>query len=156
MLRTLNDTEGLPLKKSTIWGRSCDPNDQVESDILLPELQSGDWLILENFGGYRFTTSSFFNGFTPHPAFNFVERKIWYVQYPSSLYLTVVGDIKRSHDVMSSITRGFNSSISNKVDSIFMNHVAKNFSKHLISRDDFKAHKLPNIDIDYEVEEEVE
>ena len=107
MLRTLHDTKGLPLKKSTIWGRSCDPNDQVESDILLPELQSGDWLILENFGGYRLTTSSLFNGFTPHPAFNFVERKIWYVKSPFA-----VGDKKRSHDVMSSIALGFNSSIS--------------------------------------------
>lgn len=77
VLKTLRDTEGLPLKKSTIWGRSCDPNDQVEAEILLPELQCGDWLILYNFGGYRMTTSSSFNGFTAHPVFNFIEREMW-------------------------------------------------------------------------------
>ena len=82
----LRDTTGHPLRKSVLWGRSCDrlggiqfnfktilsdfstfnnqflflfflffhacSNDQVESEILLPELKCGEWLLLYNFGGY--------------------------------------------------------------------------------------------------------
>lgn len=77
VLRTLRDATGLPLKKSIIWGRSCDSNDQVEAEIYLPELNCGEWLILENFGGYRFTTSSLFNGFPRHPVYNFIESEMW-------------------------------------------------------------------------------
>ena len=76
-IKTLRDTSKVSLKKSVIWGRTCDPNDQVESEILLPELNCGDWLVLENFGSYRITTSSSFNGFTQHPSFNYIERDVW-------------------------------------------------------------------------------
>ncbi|KAL7048460.1 hypothetical protein ACKWTF_003350 [Chironomus riparius] len=76
-IKTLRDTSKMSLKKSVIWGRTCDPNDQVESEILLPELKCGDWLVLENFGSYRITTSSSFNGFLQHPSFNYIERDVW-------------------------------------------------------------------------------
>lgn len=76
-IKTLRDTTGMILKKSVIWGRTCDPNDQVESDILLPELECGDWLVLEDFGSYRITTTSPFNGFPQHPCFNYIERDAW-------------------------------------------------------------------------------
>jgi ornithine decarboxylase len=76
-IKTLRNTEGMNLKKSVVWGRTCDPNDQVEDEILLPELECGDWLVLEDFGAYRVTTSSGFNGFPQHPVFNYIEREMW-------------------------------------------------------------------------------
>ncbi|KAG5667924.1 hypothetical protein PVAND_015889 [Polypedilum vanderplanki] len=77
VVKTLRDTSGDNLKKSVIWGRCCDPNDQVESEILLPELKCGDWLVLEDFGAYRITTSSKFNGFPQHTVFNYIEKEMW-------------------------------------------------------------------------------
>jgi ornithine decarboxylase len=76
-IKTLRDTSKSERKKSVIWGRACDPNDQVEADIMLPELECGDWLVLENFGAYRVTTSSKFNGFPAHPIFNYIAKDDW-------------------------------------------------------------------------------
>ncbi|CRL08703.1 CLUMA_CG021237, isoform A [Clunio marinus] len=77
-VRTLKETpKETPLKKSIIWGRACDPHDIVLKDILLPELQCGEWLIFENSGSYRISTSTFFNGFPNHPVYGFIEKKIW-------------------------------------------------------------------------------
>lgn len=68
---------GKPLKKSIIWGRACDPHDVVINDILLPELECGDWLVFEDSGAYRITTSTLFNGFPNHPVHSFIEKGMW-------------------------------------------------------------------------------
>ena len=71
------DNNGKPLKKSVIWGRTCDPNDVVAREVFLPELETGDWLVFENSGAYQTTTSTTFNGFTDHPIYAFIEKKMW-------------------------------------------------------------------------------
>lgn len=76
-VRTLKNHAGEALKKSIIWGRACDPHDIVTRDIMLPELQCGDWLVFEDSGAYRITTSSLFNGFPNHPVYCFIERSMW-------------------------------------------------------------------------------
>lgn len=68
---------GKPLKRSVIWGRACDPHDVVIRDVLLPELDCGDWLVFDDSGAYRMTTSTLFNGFTDHPVYGFIEREMW-------------------------------------------------------------------------------
>lgn len=75
-VRTLKDN-GKPLKKSVIWGRACDPHDVVISDVLLPELDCGDWLVFDDSGAYRITTSTLFNGFPNHPVYSFIEKNMW-------------------------------------------------------------------------------
>ncbi|XP_020839122.1 antizyme inhibitor 2-like [Phascolarctos cinereus] len=53
------------LYPSTLWGPTCDAFDRLgPTDILLPELHVGDWLIFEDMGAYTHTLSSNFNGFT--------------------------------------------------------------------------------------------
>uniref|UniRef100_A0A7N4NP20 Antizyme inhibitor 2 n=1 Tax=Sarcophilus harrisii TaxID=9305 RepID=A0A7N4NP20_SARHA len=52
------------LYPSTLWGPTCDAFDRLgPTDILLPELHVGDWLIFEDMGAYTHTLSSSFNGF---------------------------------------------------------------------------------------------
>ncbi|XP_074161520.1 antizyme inhibitor 2-like [Sminthopsis crassicaudata] len=52
------------LYPSTLWGPTCDAFDRLgPTDILLPELHVGDWLIFEDMGAYTHTSSSSFNGF---------------------------------------------------------------------------------------------
>ncbi|XP_072465886.1 antizyme inhibitor 2-like isoform X2 [Notamacropus eugenii] len=53
------------LYPSTLWGPTCDAFDRLgPTDILLPELHVGDWLVFEDMGAYTRTSSSNFNGFT--------------------------------------------------------------------------------------------
>ncbi|XP_036602476.1 antizyme inhibitor 2-like [Trichosurus vulpecula] len=52
------------LYPSTLWGPTCDAFDRLgPTDILLPELHVGDWLVFEDMGAYTHTLSSNFNGF---------------------------------------------------------------------------------------------
>ncbi|XP_051846778.1 antizyme inhibitor 2-like [Antechinus flavipes] len=52
------------LYPSTLWGPTCDAFDRLgPTDILLPELHVGDWLIFDDMGAYTHTSSSSFNGF---------------------------------------------------------------------------------------------
>jgi len=51
------------LYKSTIFGPTCDSMDCVAKDILLPELNVGEWLYFKNMGAYTVAAASPFNGF---------------------------------------------------------------------------------------------
>ena len=53
-----------PLFESTLYGPTCDSFDLVEETILLPELEVGDELYIENFGAYTSASASSFNGYT--------------------------------------------------------------------------------------------
>jgi ornithine decarboxylase len=48
---------------SLIFGHTCDGLDTISSDILLPDLGVGDWLVVPNMGAYTNGASSQFNGF---------------------------------------------------------------------------------------------
>lgn len=74
----------LPLKKgcgkmipSSIWGPTCDGLDQVVENVLLHEMDLGDWIIFENMGAYTLPVASPFNGF-PVPKVHIVaDESIW-------------------------------------------------------------------------------
>ncbi|XP_043685376.1 ornithine decarboxylase-like [Vespula pensylvanica] len=74
----------LPLKNgcgkmipSSIWGPTCDGLDQVVENILLYEMDLGDWIIFENMGAYTLPVASPFNGF-PVPKVHVVaDESIW-------------------------------------------------------------------------------
>jgi len=55
--------KGEPLFKSKIFGPTCDSIDMIYENILLPELNIGEWVYVENFGAYTTASSSSFNGF---------------------------------------------------------------------------------------------
>jgi len=53
--------------KCTIFGPTCDSMDCIAKDILLPELEVGEWLYFKNMGAYTTAAASPFNGFKAHP-----------------------------------------------------------------------------------------
>lgn len=59
----LNSTNDEPLYKSIIFGQTCDSMDKIVDGIMLPELNCGDWLVVENHGAYTLASASKFNGF---------------------------------------------------------------------------------------------
>jgi ornithine decarboxylase len=61
---------------STVFGPTCDSQDQVVTGYQLPEMSVGDWLVFDNMGAYSTGAGSKFNGF------DISEMKI-YVAYSS-------------------------------------------------------------------------
>jgi len=53
--------------RCTIFGPTCDSMDCISKDILMPELEVGEWLFFENMGAYTVAAASPFNGFKSHP-----------------------------------------------------------------------------------------
>jgi len=51
----------------TIFGPTCDSMDCIGKDILLPELEVGEWLYFKQMGAYTTSAASPFNGFKSHP-----------------------------------------------------------------------------------------
>ncbi|OXU29989.1 hypothetical protein TSAR_001106 [Trichomalopsis sarcophagae] len=62
---------------SSIWGPTCDGLDQVVENVLMHEMELGDWIIFENMGAYTLPVASPFNGF-PIPKVHVVaDESIW-------------------------------------------------------------------------------
>jgi ornithine decarboxylase len=62
---------------SSIWGPTCDGLDQVVENVLMHEMELGDWIIFENMGAYTIPVASPFNGF-PIPKVHVVaDESIW-------------------------------------------------------------------------------
>lgn len=74
----------VPLKKgygrtvsSSIWGPTCDSLDQVVENVLLYDMNLGDWIIFESMGAYTLSLATTFNGF-PIPKVHIVcNENIW-------------------------------------------------------------------------------
>ena len=61
ILKTDKDSE---IKfNSTVYGPTCDSFDLINENILLPELNVGDIVYIENFGAYTTASASSFNGY---------------------------------------------------------------------------------------------
>lgn len=52
--------------KCTIFGPTCDSMDCIAKDIMMPELEVGEWLYFKNMGAYTTAAASPFNGFKSH------------------------------------------------------------------------------------------
>lgn len=61
--------------KCTIFGPTCDSMDCIAKDILMPELEVGEWLYFKNMGAYTTAAASPFNGFKSH-------ANTYYIQTP--------------------------------------------------------------------------
>ena len=74
----------IPLQKgrgklipSSIWGPTCDSLDQIVENVLMHDMELGDWIIFENMGAYTLPVASTFNGF-PVPRVHIVsDENIW-------------------------------------------------------------------------------
>ncbi|XP_035733463.1 ornithine decarboxylase 1-like [Vespa mandarinia] len=62
---------------STVWGPTCDSYDYIVKDILMPELQIGDWFIWNNMGAYAASRSCEFNGISLPIVHPFIRKSQW-------------------------------------------------------------------------------
>ena len=51
-----------PLHLTLLWGPTCDSGDKIIDGIFLPEMQTGDFLSVENMGAYTNSLETSFNG----------------------------------------------------------------------------------------------
>ncbi|XP_034047245.1 ornithine decarboxylase-like [Thalassophryne amazonica] len=63
--------------KSVIWGPTCNSNDKLTDNSWLPELQVGDWLLVDNMGAYTISLVTEFNGFEKANICTVVTAKTW-------------------------------------------------------------------------------
>ncbi|RWS26694.1 ornithine decarboxylase 2-like protein [Leptotrombidium deliense] len=55
-----NVTETL---NTTLWGPTCDSMDCIKKNVMLPEMEVGDWIVFKEMGAYTIAAASTFNGF---------------------------------------------------------------------------------------------
>lgn len=73
----LYEYPGTKKYSSSIWGPTCDGLDQVVEDVVLPQMELGDWVVFEDMGAYTLPVASPFNGF-PVPQVHFVvTESVW-------------------------------------------------------------------------------
>uniref|UniRef100_A0A8C6T0D2 ornithine decarboxylase n=1 Tax=Neogobius melanostomus TaxID=47308 RepID=A0A8C6T0D2_9GOBI len=65
-----------PRYQSVIWGPTCDGADRI-MDVWMPELNIGDWILVDNFGAYTIPLSTDFNGFEKPTIYLVVTPQIW-------------------------------------------------------------------------------
>lgn len=63
----LKDKSDKPVTTCTIFGPTCDSFDKIIENILMPELEVGEWLVFKDMGAYTICTASSFNGFQITP-----------------------------------------------------------------------------------------
>lgn len=64
---------------SVIWGSTCDSDDCPIPQCILPELERGDWLLVENMGAYNSIKASNFNGFPKAGSHFVMSQQAWWV-----------------------------------------------------------------------------
>ena len=60
-----------PRKLSSVWGQTCADKDYLVKNLMFPEIQIGEHIIIKQFGAYTYTFRSEFNGF-PKPSVKYV------------------------------------------------------------------------------------
>jgi ornithine decarboxylase len=60
-IRLHSDVEGA--QPCTVFGHTCDGADSLSKELMLPNLEVGDWLVFPAMGAYTNTASTTFNGF---------------------------------------------------------------------------------------------
>jgi ornithine decarboxylase len=58
---------------SLLWGPTCDSGDKIFDSISLPEIETGDFLTVENLGAYAKSLETSFNGITPSKPYYICE-----------------------------------------------------------------------------------
>lgn len=48
---------------TTLWGPTCDSMDCISRNIVLPEMNIGEWVVFQEMGAYTMAAASTFNGF---------------------------------------------------------------------------------------------
>ncbi|KAM0735417.1 Ornithine decarboxylase [Formica fusca] len=62
---------------SSIWGPTADSYDLIVKEVMLPELEIGDWLIWKDMGAYSIAVATTFNGFPIPIVIPFIRKSQW-------------------------------------------------------------------------------
>jgi len=62
----------------SIWGPTCDGLDKVCSDVFLPSLAVGEWLVFNDMGAYTLVAAGTFNGFPISKIHYIATKEAWY------------------------------------------------------------------------------
>ncbi|XP_024891419.1 ornithine decarboxylase-like [Temnothorax curvispinosus] len=62
---------------SNIWGPTADSYDLIIKNVMLPELQIGDWLIWKEMGAYTLSISCTFNGYPIPTVIPIIRKSQW-------------------------------------------------------------------------------
>lgn len=74
---TLAEYPGCKLLPSSVWGQTCDGLDKVVDEVLLPDMQIGDWMVFEDMGAYSLTLVTSFNGASIPKVFYLMTKELW-------------------------------------------------------------------------------
>ncbi|XP_068434400.1 ornithine decarboxylase-like [Clinocottus analis] len=72
--------------RSVLWGPTCDSIDKVKDSCWIPELNVGDWLLINNMGAYSICASTDFNGFERAHIYPVVSTKTWHALNLPDIY----------------------------------------------------------------------
>ncbi|KAM7372669.1 hypothetical protein PAMP_009821 [Pampus punctatissimus] len=64
--------------RSVIWGPTCDSSDKITENYWIPELEVGDWLLIDNIGAYSVSICTEFNGFEKGHIYPVVTADTWH------------------------------------------------------------------------------
>jgi len=62
--------------RCTIFGPTCDSMDCIAKDIMMPELEVGEWLYFKSMGAYTTAAASPFNGFKSNPTTFYIQSEL--------------------------------------------------------------------------------
>lgn len=65
---------------SSLWGPTADSYDLIVKEVMLPELDIGDWLVWKNMGAYSIAVATTFNGFPIPIVIPIIRKSQWLVQ----------------------------------------------------------------------------
>ena len=72
--------------RSVIWGPTCDSIDKITENYWIPELDVGDWLLIDNMGAYSVSVTTTFNGFEKAHIYAVVTAETWHTLNLSHTY----------------------------------------------------------------------
>ncbi|XP_042248249.1 ornithine decarboxylase-like [Thunnus maccoyii] len=72
--------------RSVIWGPTCDSTDKITDNYWIPELDVGDWLLIDNMGAYSVSLATTFNGFEKAHIYAVVTAETWHTLNLSQTY----------------------------------------------------------------------
>lgn len=74
---TLEEYPGCKMLPSSVWGQTCDGLDKVVDEVLLPDMQIGDWMVFESMGAYSLSLVTSFNGAPIPKVYYLITQELW-------------------------------------------------------------------------------
>lgn len=96
--------ENEPRYSCSMWGPTCDGLDCIVKDCLLPELNTGDWVLFYDMGAYTMSAASTFNGMPKPKCYHVLHESQWIALCrQSGLAIDVAPSMKAGLDVVAAV-----------------------------------------------------